>query len=123
MKNFILTLILCLIGAPVFAAHTMPEAYYQKQWCTRWHGKAEYELKSLCRVDCLTKNFAVEFDFAPKWAEAIGQSLYYGKMTGKKPAIILILETKKDWTYYNRLKKLCPEHGITLWYMTAPDFH
>jgi len=123
MKKFILSLIFCFVSIPVFAAHELPESFYQNQWCNRWHGKAEFELKSHCRVDCLTKNYAVEFDFAPKWAEAIGQSLYYAKMTGKKPAIILILESKKDWAYYNRLKKLCPEHGITLWYVVSPSFH
>ena len=119
----LLILFLIFLALPVYAVREYPESYYQKQWCERWHGQQEFLLKDSCRVDCLTKNYAVEFDFAPKWAEAVGQSLYYASRTGKKPAIILILETKKDWVYYNRLKRICPVHGITLWYITAPDFH
>lgn len=122
MKN-LLILFLFFAALPVFSAREYPEAYYQKQWCERWNGKQEFLLKDSCRVDCLTKNYAVEFDFAPKWAEAVGQSLHYSIRTGKKPAIILILESKKDWIYYNRLKKICNAHGITLWYMVSPDFH
>ncbi len=34
--------------------------------------------------------------WAYKWAEAIGQSLYYAKMTGKKPAIALIMASPRD---------------------------
>ena len=28
-------------------------------------------------------------DFAKKWAESIGQALYYSKMTGKAPAVAI----------------------------------
>ena len=123
MKIFLIFTILFFATLPSLAAHKYSESFYQNQWCGRWHGKAEFELNDHCRVDCLTKNYAVEFDFAPKWAEAVGQSLHYGLKTGKKPAIILILESKKDWVYYNRLKKICPQHGITLWYMVSPEFN
>ena len=36
-----------------------------------------YNLQGIVRK--ATLNMAVEFDFAPKWAECIGQALYYGK--------------------------------------------
>ena len=123
MKKLLIGLFLIFLTLPVIAAHQYPESYYQNLWCDRWGGQSEYLLDDYCRVDCLTKNYAVEFDFASKWAEAVGQSLHYAKKTGKKPAIILILQSKKDWVYYNRLKKICPEHGITLWYMISPDFN
>lgn len=112
-----------IIVLPVLAKHRFQEKYYQNCWCKRWHGQAEYKLDDYCRVDCLTKNYAVEFDFAPKWAEAVGQSLHYSIKTGKKPAIILILENHKDWRYYNRLKVICPRLGISIWYMVAPDYY
>ncbi|MFH1027609.1 MAG: hypothetical protein V1791_06370 [Pseudomonadota bacterium] len=35
--------------------------------------------------------YAVEVEYAHKWAEAIGQSLYYSRMTGKKPGVVLIM--------------------------------
>lgn len=96
------------------------EAYYQNLWCNKWHGISEYKLPDNTRIDCLTKNYAVEFDFAKKWAEAVGQSIHYGMMTGKKAAIILIIEQPNDFVYYHRLKKICTEHNITLWYMKSP---
>ena len=67
------------------------ESYYVNGWCTPSFGKKEFRLWDATRVDCLTKDYAIEFDFAKKWAESIGQSLYYAKMTGKKPAVVLIL--------------------------------
>lgn len=83
----------------------------------------EYKLSDKTRVDCITKNYAVEFDFAPKWAEAIGQSLYYGIMTNKKPAIVLILEKPSDFRYYNRVKKISNTLPITLWYVKSPNYN
>lgn len=105
-----------------FAAHIKKESYYQKQWCNKWHGIMEYKLFDNTRVDCLTKTYATEFDFANKWAESIGQSLYYAQETNKKPAVVLILEKDSDMIYYNRAKKLADNYNIQLWYMKASDF-
>ncbi len=86
--------------------HAMPakrlhsERYYQEQGCT---GLTEYRLPDRTRVDCLTDEYATEFDFGDKWAEAIGQSLHYGRMTERKPGIVLIMESPKDEKYYRRL--------------------
>lgn len=118
--NRIIVLISVLILVqthPVYAARIFNEAYYQNEWCNRWCGQAEVKLPDKTRVDCLTKNYAAEFDFAPKWAEAVGQSLHYAQMTGKKPAIILIIEKPSDFKYYNRVKVLADKYGIKLWYM------
>ena len=43
----------------------------------------------------MTSCHAVEFDFANKWAESIGQALHYQYMTGKKAMVVLILEDPK----------------------------
>lgn len=118
-----LLLAIFLTSNGAYCAHSYPEKYYQNEWCSRWKGLAEVKLPDKTRVDCITANYAVEFDFAHKWAEAIGQSLHYGKMTGKKPAIILILENEKDFKYYNRAKTITVDHGITLWYMKSPDYN
>lgn len=66
------------------------EAEYVEQWCAG-RGQVEYILEDRTRVDCLTPEFAIEVDFAHKWAEAIGQSLYYGHMTGRKPGVLIIV--------------------------------
>jgi hypothetical protein len=74
----------------------------------------EYVLDDKTRVDCLTDTLAVEVDFAQKWAEAVGQSLYYAYKTGKKPGIVLILERPEHSRYLDRLKPLAEKHQIEL---------
>ena len=114
IKRLILLIFLFSLGSSSFAEHIHPEKYYQTMWCNANFGAMEYALKDETRVDCLTQNYAVEFDFARKWAESIGQSLYYGKMTGKQPAIGLIIEKPSDNRYYYRILPLCSYYGIKL---------
>ena len=82
------------------------ESYYVDNWCTSDFGRKEVVLWDMTRVDCLSKDYAIEFDFAKKWAEAVGQSLYYSTMTGKKPAIALILTSLTDYKYVKRIERL-----------------
>ena len=63
----------------------------------------EYVLPDSTRCDCLTETHAVEFDFADKWAEAIGQALHYSTQTGKRAGIVLILESEIDHKYWIKL--------------------
>lgn len=116
MKRILLSAILFTTSVfPAYASHIHPEKYYQELWCSA-RGISEYRLKDATRIDCLTPTHAIEFDFAPKWAEAVGQSLYYAMMTNKKPGIVLILENpQKDCKYYERIKKLCEKYNIDLW--------
>lgn len=121
-KFFIFVFVIIICAQSSLAKHFYPEKYYQNQWCGKWNGAKEYRLKDKTRVDCVTKNYAVEFDFAPKWAESFGQAKYYAEMTGKKPAVILIIEKPSDWKYYNRLNSIARKNGVTLWYMKSPDY-
>ena len=59
------------------------ESYYVKNRCDILMGKREYKLNDGKRVDCLTDKHAIEFDFAYKYYECIGQALYYGMITKK----------------------------------------
>ncbi len=101
-----------------YVYHKHNEASYQEAWCKAHNGVMEYENKDKTRVDCLTEKHAVEFDFANKWAESIGQALHYGIMTGKKPMVVLILENEQQMKYYNRVKKVGDKYGITVEYVT-----
>lgn len=80
--------------------HKYKEKHYVQAYCK---GQVEYRLPDKTRVDCLTEEYAIEFDYGNKWAEGIGQSLYYAKKTGKKPAIALILRSEKDNKYIERI--------------------
>ena len=90
------------------------ERWYQERSCD---GIVEYRLSDKTRVDCLTKTHAIEHDFAAKWAEAIGQALHYGSMTGRKCGIILIKESQKDDKYITRAQNIIEFYGlpIDLW--------
>lgn len=117
----LLIIFIFLISLPA-CSHQHPENNYQSLWCITHHGITEYRLNDKTRVDCLTKNYAIEFDFAPKWAESIGQSLYYAKMTGRKPAVVLIIENPKDYKYYHRINKIAKDLNISVWYIKKSDY-
>lgn len=102
------------------AAHLNHEKYYQQIWCDNAGGITEYRLSDGTRVDCLLPDYAIEFDFASKWAESIGQSLYYGLMTNRQPGVVLILETEKDQRFMPRLKMVADELNIKIW-TTGPE--
>jgi hypothetical protein len=119
---FLTVLIVCILSIPVQAKRLQKEKEYQKAWCEKYHGELEYVLDDKTRVDCLTKNYAVEFDFANKWAEAIGQSYYYAIKTDRHPAVVLIIEKPSDFKYYYRIKKVADFLHFKLWYVKSKNY-
>ena len=117
--KFVISLILIASGVLYFGLNYVPqkfyktlvmrpgmnESFYVNQWCQSDFGKREFLLWDMTRVDCLTKDYAIEFDFAKKWAESIGQSMYYAKMTGKAPAVVLILTAPTGYRYVKRVER------------------
>ena len=100
------------------------EVDYQKSWCDLHNGIIEYQNQDFTRVDCLTSTHAVEFDFAKKWAESIGQALHYGLMTGKKPMVVLILNNpQKQMCYYYRVKNIAKQYKFDVEYVTNEIFY
>ncbi len=97
------------------AAHLHHEKYYQQLWCDAAGGVTEYRLPDAPRVDCLLDEYAIEFDFASKWAESIGQALYYGLMTDSRPGVVLILEKETDVRYLKRLNTVADQLKIKVW--------
>ena len=112
-------LLLFLIFPLLFVAcsHTTKqyhEKHYQTLLCDELGGEMEYVLKDRTRVDCLTDKYAIEVDFSRKWAESIGQSLYYAHMTAREPAIGFIIDRQKDKRYFSRLDVLAKKYGIKI---------
>lgn len=102
-----------------YVVHKHSESSYQQAWCSAKKGIMEYENKDYTRVDCLTDTHAVEFDFANKWAESIGQALHYQLMTGKRAKVVLILENpKKQMVYFRRVEALSKVHNFDVEYVT-----
>ena len=87
----------------------MKEGDYVNMYCK---GIIEYKLSDRTRVDCLTDEYTIEYDWAKKWAESIGQSMYYAKMTGKKPAVAIIIKSPYERIYIKRIEKANPDIKI-----------
>lgn len=104
--------ILTLGASTAFAAHAYPEKYYQDKWCTAHHGQTEVVLEDQTRADCITTSHAIEFDFGKKWAESLGQALYYSLQTGKRAGIVLILERPEDRKCFIRLNSTIQHFGL-----------
>lgn len=110
MRWFFLVLLLLPTAA---AAEDHPERWYQERWCAEHGGEAEVVLENRTRVDCLTDRYAVEVDFGPKWAQAIGQALYYAERTGRRPGIVLVLEDGGE-RYLRRLREATEGQGLEI---------
>ena len=104
MKIFLILLTILLTSTNCYAKHLYSESVYQEYWCNKRGGILEYELPDSSRVDCLLPKYAVEFDFAKKRDECLGQALRYATYTDKQPACCLILEKKKDIKYLRQLR-------------------
>ena len=82
------------------------ETYWQDIIQKEIGGEKEYRLDDGTRVDLLFENKACEIDWANKWAEGIGQSIYYGLKTDRPPLVILL--AKKDgWEKYRDRVEYC----------------
>ena len=121
-KRILYILFSLLIITSTADAHLYKEKEYQKHWCNLNNGHTEVILQDNTRIDCLTKDYAIEFDFANKWAESVGQSLYYAICTGKKAGVVLIMENgEKDLKYLKRLKTISEIYNIQVWTITPKD--
>jgi len=103
------------------AGSPLIERDYQRWWCDRNRGEMEYRLPDGARVDCLTAAYAVEVEYAPKWAEAIGQALYYASKTGRKPGVVVIVSHQKDERFLKRLRTVAREQNIRVWTVRPRD--
>ena len=82
------------------------ETYWQDIIQKEIGGEKEYRLDDGTRVDLLFEDKACEIDWANKWAEGIGQSIYYGLKTERSPLVILL--AKKDgWEKYRDRVEYC----------------
>lgn len=73
----------------------LQEADYIQLINQHFRGEREVGVNS-GRVDIVTDSFAIEVEFAPKWKNAIGQSLWYGLQTNKRPGIVLVKKVGKE---------------------------
>ena len=105
MKAKLLTWMLLAVSG---AAQAATEADYVHAWCPAQPGylEIEHRLPDKTRIDCLTETMAIEVDWAKKWAEGVGQAIYYGSMTGKRAGVALIMG-EGEIRFYYRAKVAC----------------
>lgn len=121
-KICLISCLILMLSAPVYSKTLYYEKDYQQYWCKAHNGTAEVVLPDKTRVDCVTDTHAIEFDFAKKWGESIGQALYYSIVLHKQAGIVLIMERgQADARYLARVKEVAKLHNITIWTMTPKD--
>ena len=115
IANSSIALIISVLADTTWAQPS--ESWYQQVWCEGMDGKVEHRLKDGRRIDCLTDQYAIEIEFARKWPEAIGQSLNYNMLTGKKAGIVLVLKSAEDQAHWRRLQTVIKHYTlpIKLW--------
>ena len=85
----------------------------------RYNAETERVLWDKTRCDMLFvykgDSVACEVDWAKKWAEGIGQALYYGEVTNLKPAVLLLVkDMDEDMKYVYRCQTVCEKYDILL---------
>jgi hypothetical protein len=98
------------------------ELQYQDIWCNYNNGLQEVVLEDNTRCDCVTMKNVVEFDFADKWYEAIGQSLHYAtQIDNIRPGIVLIIEKESDYRFVKRMNHVIKTYNlpIDIWTIDA----
>lgn len=116
---FFIIIIFIMLTNCAFAKHNHLEREYQLSWWTKFGGELECVLEDGSRVDIVTDEYAIEFDFIEKWAEAIGQSLYYAYALNKKPMIVIIVENpNKAEKNLRKLRRISEKLEIKVEVMT-----
>ena len=108
---------------PVDYSKCRLERDYQKVY-QQYHGGEIEQAVERGRVDWIGiidgKKVAAEFDFATKWAEAIGQSLYYAQQTKLVPCVILIMKSEKDAAHLTKLMETIKYSNLGIIVRTVP---
>lgn len=95
---------------------TLNEVGECRRLASKYEAELEVRLWDGTRVDMLTPTHAIEVDWAHKWAEAVGQSLYYSELTGKPPGVLLLVrDMNTEERYVYRCQTLCAKLGIKLY--------
>jgi hypothetical protein len=111
--SFIFILLFSLVSFS-YAGHLYPERYYADLGCSQLGGAREVYIEG-GRIDCVTSLEAIEFEFPEKWAESIGQALYYSYITKRSPSIVYIIETEIDKKYLTKILPLLFKYGIKMY--------
>lgn len=94
-----------------FLVNGQNEAHYIDILADKMNGIQEQKVEN-GRVDIVTATHAIEVEWAANWKHSIGQALWYGLQTGKKPGIILIMKSIDDRKYGIMLQSALDYAGL-----------
>jgi hypothetical protein len=89
-----------LFAWPAVAA---TEKTYAEAWAADHAGTLNVRTRDGTRCDIVTPKNAIEITFASQGQNAIGRALYQAAQMNKRAGIVLILDSKKDAIYRQRL--------------------
>ncbi len=114
MRKIICTglILIFIVPAAVWAGRLHPKRWYQERWCAKYFDSAQVTVSD--QYDCLSEKYVIEFDYADRWYESIGESLHYALQTGRKAGIVLIMEKESDIKYWIKLKKTVEHYSLPI---------
>ena len=103
-----------LLALPYYAEATHPERWYAERAAAEYNGILELRMPDGTRCDIVTERHAIEVEFAPKWKEAIGQSLHYAAQTDRIAGILLILVEPNEERYLESLREVIAHYSLPI---------
>jgi len=105
-------------AAPVYA-ETELEAC--RRLAPQYDAETEVVLWDGTRCDLLSDTEAIEADWAAKWPDAIGQASWYSIVTGKRPAVLLLIrDAAAESRYIYRATAVCERLDMRLYLEVSP---
>jgi hypothetical protein len=117
MKKILLLLFVLLLSTASTCSNR--KIHFKKIFSQYINGKIDVPLdisKSFI-VDIVSDTFAIDVEFAPRWAMSIGHSLYGATKLNKKAGILLITYKNNANEYLPILMPIANKYNITVWTM------
>lgn len=115
MKYVMTLLIMLAFSATGFAGERLDERAQVEFLKEKYEAQSEVRLWDKTRCDLLSATHAYEVDWAHNFAEGVGQALYYGKITERKPGLILLVkDLDKEQRFIYRARIACDAAGVEL---------
>jgi len=112
--KLLLFIVICALSLQ--AKSTPKEEYYKRVICNNFKGQVDVVLPDKTRADCLNSTYAIEIDFASKWAESIKKSLHSSSVSGRNRGVVLIMQNyTSDVENIKKFRKATKGMRITLW--------
>ena len=109
----LLALSWCLAPQQLVAGETVREAEHTRRLAVQYDAQSEVVLWDKTRADLVGSTWVGEVDWAPKWAEGIGQALYYSIVMDRQPVLFLLTKRGEERFVY-RAQTVCAKYKINL---------